>query len=157
MKKTFPILALVFFFSLLFPQTILATSGCCSGKHNGVNCSAGPQSNGHVVCNDGWRGSSCLYSNASECGGYAVPAVSAKPVATKAPIATPKSSPTVAPTATPTVIPTSTPPATIEPSPTPQAASTSNGSVLGELVGVGITGFLGWKGLKWLGRKAANG
>ena len=42
--------------------------GACSG-HNGVDCLAGPSSTGAVICNDGWTGSSVLYSNMkNECG-----------------------------------------------------------------------------------------
>lgn len=132
-----------------FPAVVYGTSGCCSGKHGGVDCSAGPQSNGHLICADGWRGSSCLFSANCD-GSYTAPAT--KPVATKAPVIAP--TPTASPT--PSIAPTSTPPATIEPTPQVQGASNSNGNILGELVGVGITGFLGWKALKFLGRKAAN-
>lgn len=46
-----------------------AKAGCCSG-HEGVDCSAGPQANGHVICNDGWSGSSCLYSEMVMCEEY---------------------------------------------------------------------------------------
>lgn len=38
-----------------------ASSGACS-SHDGVDCSAGPDSDGSVICNDGWRGSSVEYS-----------------------------------------------------------------------------------------------
>lgn len=34
--------------------------GACSG-HGGVNCAAGPDSDGSVICNDGWRDSSVRY------------------------------------------------------------------------------------------------
>lgn len=37
-----------------------SSSGACSG-HGGVNCSAGPDSDGSVICSDGWRGSSVAY------------------------------------------------------------------------------------------------
>lgn len=37
-----------------------ASSGACSG-HGGVNCAAGPQPNGRVICNDGWKGSKVMY------------------------------------------------------------------------------------------------
>ena len=46
-----------------------AKSGCCS-SHGGVDCATGPQSNGHVICNDRWYGSSCLYSEMVMCGSY---------------------------------------------------------------------------------------
>lgn len=35
--------------------------GACS-HHGGVNCGAGPDSDGSVICNDGWRDSSVGYS-----------------------------------------------------------------------------------------------
>lgn len=37
-----------------------SSSGACSG-HRGVNCDAGPDSDGSVICNDGWTGSSVMY------------------------------------------------------------------------------------------------
>ncbi len=51
-------------FTLSF--SVNATSGCCSG-HGGVNCDAGPDSDGSVICNDGWKDSSCSYSSMSKC------------------------------------------------------------------------------------------
>src|SRR5437879_5478802 len=47
---------------------VYATRGCCSG-HGGVNCGAGAQANGAVICGDGSTGSSCQYSAMVECGG----------------------------------------------------------------------------------------
>ncbi len=44
----------------------LATSGACSG-HGGVSCSAGSDSDGSVICSDGWRNSSVAYSSMREC------------------------------------------------------------------------------------------
>lgn len=41
-------------------QSNCASSGACSG-HGGVNCAAGPDSDGSVICNDGWRDSSVQY------------------------------------------------------------------------------------------------
>lgn len=57
----------IYFFIILLviPTTVIATSGCCS-SHGGVDCSL-QQSNGKVVCNDGWTGSSCLYSSIIKC------------------------------------------------------------------------------------------
>jgi len=125
--------------SLSFPNIILAKSGCCSG-HGGVSCAAGAQSNGTVICNDGWRGSSCSYSGMVMCGGSSIqtttvttktvaPVITSKPVYTSAPvktlippiIATPKPTPTTTPTAVPTnvSIPTATStPTTSSPIPT---------------------------------------
>ena len=37
-----------------------AKQGACS-HHGVVNCSAGPDRDGSVICNDGWRGSSVDY------------------------------------------------------------------------------------------------
>ncbi len=37
-----------------------SASGACSG-HDGVNCSAGPDSDGSVICFDGWRDSTVTY------------------------------------------------------------------------------------------------
>ena len=35
-------------------------SGACS-YHGGVDCTAGPDTDGSVICNDGWRNSSVTY------------------------------------------------------------------------------------------------
>lgn len=37
-----------------------ADSGACS-NHGGVNCSAGPDTDGSVICNDGWKDSTITY------------------------------------------------------------------------------------------------
>jgi len=50
---------------VFFPNTVLSASGCCS-HHGGVDCSR-VQTNGRVVCNDGWLGSSCSYSSMQKC------------------------------------------------------------------------------------------
>lgn len=47
-------------------NTALAISGACS-YHSGVNCSAGANFDGKVICNDGWSNSSVYFSDASEC------------------------------------------------------------------------------------------
>jgi hypothetical protein len=41
-------------------------SGACS-YHGGVNCSTGPDIDGSVVCNDGWRDSTVSYYSVVEC------------------------------------------------------------------------------------------
>jgi hypothetical protein len=51
---------------VLIPFNVLATSGACS-YHSGVNCSAGPDYNGKVQCNDGWINSSVYFSDTDEC------------------------------------------------------------------------------------------
>lgn len=64
-----------FVFLLLLPLALiltplspaLATSGACS-SHGGVDCGAGASSDGNVICNDGWTGSSVAYSAMAECG-----------------------------------------------------------------------------------------
>lgn len=43
-----------------------ASSGACS-YHGGVNCSVGADTDGSVICNDGWTDSSVSYSSMSEC------------------------------------------------------------------------------------------
>ena len=65
------ILTLLLF--IVFPiDKAEAERGCCSW-HGGVCCGCGPQSNGRVICNDGWRGSSCFYSEMVMCRGYLPP------------------------------------------------------------------------------------
>lgn len=68
LKKRFVVSFFFIFFLLIFNSNIFAKSGCCS-SHDGVNCGVGAQGNGKVICNDGWRGSSCLYSEMVMCGG----------------------------------------------------------------------------------------
>lgn len=60
------LLIITAFFVALIPSFVSATQGSCS-YHGGVNCSIGPDYDGSVVCNDGWRDSSVLFSNALEC------------------------------------------------------------------------------------------
>lgn len=136
------------FLTLIFlPKNIEARSGCCSG-HDGVNCSAGAQSNGNVICNDGWRGSSCSYSEMVMCGGSS--SSSTTTVQTVQPTSTPRPIlvPTRVPTKVATVIPTNTPAPTlistlspteipiltptIEPTKTEEISPTIQPQVLGE-------------------------
>lgn len=56
----------ILFTLLLSIQTVFATSGACS-NHGGVYCSRGPDSDGSVVCNDGWKDSSVGYYEMKEC------------------------------------------------------------------------------------------
>lgn len=63
--------ALVLFLGLvllLIPLISRAASGACS-YHGGVDCSAGTDWDGSVVCNDGWRDSSVSYGSMVMCGG----------------------------------------------------------------------------------------
>ena len=58
---------ILFVLSLLaLPAVSLAVSGACS-SHLGVNCSAGADFDGSVICFDGWRQSTVAYSSADEC------------------------------------------------------------------------------------------
>lgn len=152
MKLWTRILFVLLFFSLIFlPKNIEAKSGCCSG-HGGVNCSAGAQSNGHVICNDGTRTSSCLYSEMVMCGGSSSsttttvktvqststprPTIVPTRIPTKVPTKTPTVIPTKTPTPTPTLSPTETPTLTptIEPTKTEEISPTSTPQpqILGE-------------------------
>ncbi len=122
MKYWTKILSVFLFFSFIFlSKNIEAKSGCCS-SHGGVNCAAGPQSNGHVVCNDGSRNSSCLYSEMVMCGGNSTTTTTTvktvtQPTSTPRPTSTPK--PTATPTTKPTPTPTKTPTNTSTQTPTP--------------------------------------
>ena len=61
--------------AIWFPTSVFAASGACSG-HGGVNCSSGADSDGSVICSDGWRGSRVSYSSMVKCqGNSAVPSV----------------------------------------------------------------------------------
>lgn len=51
---------------LIIPVFATATEGACSW-HGGVNCGAGPDWDGSVICNDGWKDSSVKYSSTIEC------------------------------------------------------------------------------------------
>ena len=156
-----------------------AKSGCCSG-HDGVSCGAGPQGNGRVICNDGWTGSSCLYSEMVMCGGSSTTTSTYSPapvVNTPAPTPIPTIIPTPKPTPPPTHTPTPTPTPTPSTSPSPELTTTPTPSpdseeseVLGEsdtmetttseavggLSALGFTGWLGYKGLKKVLSKLLN-
>lgn len=58
----------VFALSILNINVANATSGACS-YHGGVSCSAGADTDGSIICNDGWTDSSVSYSSMSECRG----------------------------------------------------------------------------------------
>lgn len=63
-------LSFVFFLLVFFaPAIASATSGACSG-HGGVDCSAGRDWDGSVICNDGWTNSSVSYSSMVMCADY---------------------------------------------------------------------------------------
>jgi len=69
------ILPLLFFIALPIDD-VLATSGACSW-HGGVNCAAGADWDGSVICNDGWRNSSVSYYSMVKCqGSYDYPSYS---------------------------------------------------------------------------------
>lgn len=63
LNQIFSLIAILIF---LVPNPALATEGACSW-HDGVNCNAGPDQDGSVICNDGWRESSVRFSNSSSC------------------------------------------------------------------------------------------
>lgn len=88
-----------------FPISVFATSGACSG-HGGVSCGAGIDSDGSVICNDGWRNSSVSYSSMVMCQGF-----SASPT------------PTTHVETSPTPTPVSVTPAVVIPVPVKSAAT----------------------------------
>lgn len=51
---------------IVFPFSTSARGGCCS-SHGGVDCEAGRDQDGSVICKDGWRDSSCSYDEVSKC------------------------------------------------------------------------------------------
>jgi hypothetical protein len=57
------IVSLIFIANLSF---VSAVSGACSG-HGGVDCSVGADTDGSVICADGWRNSSVSYSSMAKC------------------------------------------------------------------------------------------
>lgn len=69
MKKLILTLLLLVGYGFLMVNSAQATSGACSG-HGGVNCSAGADFDGSVICYDGWRSSSVSYSNMVSCSSY---------------------------------------------------------------------------------------
>lgn len=116
MRRIVQFFLFVSLFSWLTISPVFAKSGCCSG-HSGVNCSAGPQGNGKVICNDGWTGSSCRYAEMVMCGGNSTATSQSAP-----------SQPTVIVTPRPTLLPrpttaakTSVMPTSMTPSPKPVA------------------------------------
>lgn len=67
MRNKIPLFLAIFAISLfVIPQITLATSGACS-YHGGVNCSAGRQADGKVICNDNWTGSMTYYDYTIAC------------------------------------------------------------------------------------------
>ena len=51
---------------MFIPSMSHAVQGDCS-YHLGIDCSAGPDWDGSVICNDGWKDSIDSYSDAIEC------------------------------------------------------------------------------------------
>ncbi len=60
------ITALIPLIFTLYPYHVDAKSGACSG-HRGVNCAAGADKDGSVICNDGWKKSTVSYASMKEC------------------------------------------------------------------------------------------
>ena len=73
------------FSTLVLPGVLFAASGACSG-HGGVNCAAGPDTDGSVICYDGWQNSSISYSSMVKCAGYSAPAPEIRPVPVVVPV-----------------------------------------------------------------------
>lgn len=65
MKKT-TLFTLIISCLLSFSTISFATSGTCSW-HDGVNCEAGADWDGSVICKDGWKDSSANYSDMKGC------------------------------------------------------------------------------------------
>lgn len=65
MKKLF-LLSVLTLSALFFAPDTFAIEGACS-DHNGVNCNAGMDWDGSVICNDGWKDSTVLYSETKMC------------------------------------------------------------------------------------------
>lgn len=88
-----------FIFSLmvlwLIPIFAFGASGACSG-HGGVSCAAGPDTDGSVICVDGWRGSKVTYSSMVKCAGYSVPERKVETITVPPPVV-PAPKPKVAP------------------------------------------------------------
>ena len=51
---------------MFIPSMSHAVQGDCS-YHLGIDCSAGPDWDGSVICNDGWEDSIDSYSDAIKC------------------------------------------------------------------------------------------
>lgn len=66
MKKSINIALFLLIFFAASVNSANATSGACSW-HGGVNCAAGPDWDGSVICNDGWRDSSVSYYSMDKC------------------------------------------------------------------------------------------
>lgn len=66
MKKVLLLLLIIFSSITLFSKNTNATSGACS-YHNGVNCNAGADWDGSVICSDGWKDSTVMYYEMDSC------------------------------------------------------------------------------------------
>lgn len=66
MKSHYLLALSLVFLALPYTTPVYASSGACS-DHLGVNCNAGSDVDGSVICNDGWRDSSVMFLDASEC------------------------------------------------------------------------------------------
>jgi len=63
---TAAIISLPLVLSINSSSTVEAKAGACSG-HRGVNCAAGPDRDGSVICNDGWKRSTVTYKSMAMC------------------------------------------------------------------------------------------
>ncbi len=75
MKVRTNIVLSLFLSCVLAVSAASASSGACSG-HDGVNCSVGNDSDGSVICNDGWTGSSVSFVSECSASTYTAPTVS---------------------------------------------------------------------------------
>jgi len=175
-QKLFTFLIAAVMAVFLFPKIVEAKRGCCS-SHGGVDCGAGAQSNGKVICYDGWRSSSCLYSEMVKCGGSSSSTTEYKPTAPVAPVVpvvipepsptpviiqtipspipakpSPKPSPTSSPTPSPSPIPSPISSPTLLPTPSPEVlgekTESSSGGVMPELTLLGGFGYIMWRAFK---------
>jgi len=64
--KKISLFIIIFLFSFDFLSSVKATSGACSW-HGGVNCAVGPDWDGSVICNDGWKDSGVSFYSTDEC------------------------------------------------------------------------------------------
>ncbi len=147
MKRLFIGVVFIIICVFLFPETINARSGCCS--HHGGVCGCG--------CCDGSSLSTTCAPYYPECSQpiYTAPAPTKMPTINTPKASISKSTIEPSPTSTPSIDPTVTPDIKAVDTHTPSdPVPPSNTSDI--LTGLGVIGFtvwLGWNGLKWLGKK----
>ncbi len=82
-SRKYVVVALLFLAALSFraPTALAAGNGACSG-HGGVDCSAGADYDGSVICFDGWTNSSVSFRSVEMCRGQAESVTCTLPEAT---------------------------------------------------------------------------